>query len=282
MTVREMSVSANGLEFAALEQGDGPLVLLLHGFPDNARTWEHQLHALADDGFRVVAPFLRGYHPTQVPSDARYDAQALGDDVAGLIGALGHDTARVVGVDWGALATAAAMALHPERIESGVMMSFPHPVLLLSTFNLPEQLHRAFHVWFFQLPGIAESVTTANDFALVDYLWQLWCPGYEDPDHLADVKKTLGTPGTMEAALGYYRALIAAADGSGPPEVLSEIKVPTLSVWGGLDPVIALAEGEAALFPNGYRREIIAGAGHFPQREQPQLMTEVLKDWLSS
>src|SRR5437762_4904132 len=106
------TVRAGGVEFAYLEQGDGPLVLLLHGFPDNALTWDRVASALAGAGYRTVAPFMRGYPPTELPSDGRYDAAALADDVAELIDELGDGgPAFVVGHDWGAFATYAASGL---------------------------------------------------------------------------------------------------------------------------------------------------------------------------
>src|SRR5213078_1539062 len=94
------TVEANGLRFAYLEQGSGPLVLLLHGFPDTAHTWDRALAELARGGYRAVAPFMRGYFPTAIPSDGRYDADTLGRDALALIEALGEESAVVVGHDW--------------------------------------------------------------------------------------------------------------------------------------------------------------------------------------
>src|SRR2546423_524922 len=106
-------VEANGLKFACLEQGKGPLVVLAHGFPDTAHTWDRALTALADAGFHAVAPFTRGYHPTQIPADGKYDVETLGRDLIALIDALGGN-AILVGHDWGAAAAYAAAALAPE------------------------------------------------------------------------------------------------------------------------------------------------------------------------
>src|SRR5881396_3267060 len=113
----EGSVQANGITFTYLEEGEGRLVLLLHGFPDNAATWDRVMPSLVDAGYRTVAPFMRGYPPTAIPSDARYDAAALADDVAGLVDALSPgEPAFVVGHDWGAMATCSAVALQPDKI----------------------------------------------------------------------------------------------------------------------------------------------------------------------
>ena len=102
--------------FTYLEAGKGPLVLLLHGFPDNAHTWSNQIEPLADAGYRVVAPYLRGYPPTEIPADGRYDLTALANDVHELIGALGGEPAHVIGHDWGAATTYATMAMFPASI----------------------------------------------------------------------------------------------------------------------------------------------------------------------
>src|SRR5437588_12221587 len=114
--VKELSVEANGLRFSIIEGGDGPLVLLLHGFPDTAWTWSHVMPSLMAAGYRVVAPFMRGYPPTAIPSDGRYDPAALADDVAGLIDTLNDgEPGFVVGHDWGAMATYGAIGRHPAK-----------------------------------------------------------------------------------------------------------------------------------------------------------------------
>jgi pimeloyl-ACP methyl ester carboxylesterase len=116
MTITEGRTTANGLEFAYLEAGAGPLALCLHGFPDSAWTWRHLLPALADAGFHAVAPFLRGYAPTAVPADGRYQTAVLALDAIGLHAALGgDDRAVLIGHDWGAIATYVAANHEPER-----------------------------------------------------------------------------------------------------------------------------------------------------------------------
>src|SRR5437868_11697438 len=117
-------VEANGLRFAYLEQGEGPLVVLVHGFPDTAHTWDRTMGALAGAGFRAVAPFTRGYHPTQIPSDGKYDIETLGRDLIALVDALGGN-AILVGHDWGAAASYAAAALAPEKLRMLVTLAIP-------------------------------------------------------------------------------------------------------------------------------------------------------------
>src|SRR5262249_9610765 len=124
------TLDANGLRFAYLEEGTGPLVVLVHGFPDTAHTWDAVRPALASAGYRAVSPYTRGYHRTEIPKDGRYDVETLGRDVLSWIGALGETSAVVVGHDWGATAAYAAAALAPDRVRFLATVALPHPASL--------------------------------------------------------------------------------------------------------------------------------------------------------
>ena len=282
--IKERLVEANGMRFATIEGGDGPLVLLLHGFPDTAWTWSYVMPPLIDAGYRVAAPIMRGYPPTEIPSDGRYDPAALADDVAGLVDALNEgEPAFVVGHDWGAIATYAAIGLRPEKLRRAVTISIGHPGGVTRIFEHPDLLRHAFHVWLFQLPGLSETAVRHDDLAMIDYLWNLWSPGIEDADHLKRVKETLAGPGAVEAALGYYRALVRFA--LTHPEESQRIQftpatVPTLSIYGGNDPAARLSEGDERFFAAEHRAEIVDGAGHFVQRERPDELTTLVLEWL--
>ena len=282
--VCEGTIEANGIRFAFLEAGRGPLVLLLHGFPDNPWTWSHQIPALVEAGYRVVAPWMRGYAPTQVPADGRYDAEALGTDVAELIRTLGGGSAYVVGHDWGTVAAYTAMALFPETIKRAVMIAGGHPTTLTKVFGSPSVMHHIFHFYLFQVRGFGEIALQLNDFALVDYLWHHWSPGHQDPEQIARAKATLSTPGTVEAALGYYRALATLRETH--PQTAARMRdagsVPTLAVFGVNDPPHVLSEGEESSFSAEYRRVIVEGAGHFVHRERPEELTRLVLDWLAA
>ena len=283
---RQGSVEANGIEFAFLEAGEGPLVLLLHGFPDNPWTWESQVEALAEGGYRAVAPFMRGYPPTQIPSDGRYDAEALAADVASLVRSLGDGPARVVGSDWGGIATYAAMALHPEAIKRSVVVNVGHPATFVATLGHPRQIHHIFHFWFFQLGELASAAVRAGDLGFVDYLWDYWSgPAHQDRDHIERVKReTLAPEGALEAALGYYPALLNFP--ATHPETAQRIQgptpVPTLAIFGEQDPPRELSEGEHVHFSGGYRFELVEGAGHFVHRERPDEVNRLVLDWFGS
>ena len=199
MTIEEGSISANGLEFAYLAAGapEARLALCLHGFPDTAHTYRHLLPALAGAGYRAVAPWMRGYAPTQVPADVLYQPAALSLDALALADALapGDHPAVLIGHDWGAIGAYGAVAHRPERFQRFVAMSVPHRAVLAGRmFMSPAQLKRSWYIFFFQLP-LAEMGVSANDYALIDKLWRDWSPGYEPPpDYLRAVKDTWPPP----------------------------------------------------------------------------------------
>jgi pimeloyl-ACP methyl ester carboxylesterase len=282
---RKGQVRANGLEFAYLEAGDGPLVVLLHGFPDHARTWAAQIGPLAAAGYRVVAPFLRGYPPTEIPADGRYDLPTLASDLSELIRALDGEPAYVVGHDWGAATTYATMAMSPSSLRRAVVIALGHPATFVQAFEHPSLLHHLFHFWLFQLGPFAHAAASANDHELIDYLWRHWSPGHDDGEHVQRVKReTLTRPGALEATLAYYPALLnLPVESPGAAErILSKTTVPTLAIFGGNDPVRALSEREEAHFSGPYRQEIVEGAGHFVHRERPDEVTRLLLDWFAA
>ena len=284
-------VRANGLDFAYLEQdhtdGTGPLALLLHGFPDNAHTWSHQMPTLAAAGYRVVAPFLRGYAPTEVPAGGYFDKATLVADVAALMRTLGGgQRVYLVGQDWGAIISYALLAAHPELISRAVVMAVPHPVEVAASMLNPKHIHRSFHWWFFQMAELPERAIADNNFAFIDYLWSYWTtPGFADPAHIATVKATLAQPGVLPATLAYYRAMLDPAKGDPALEPLRAlmarpIAVPTLALCGADDLRAELMNDQGRHFTGGYRYAEVPGAGHFLHREQPAAVTALVLDWL--
>ena len=280
-------IFANGLKFAYLEQGTGPLVLLLHGFPDTADTWSHQMQAIAGAGYRVVAPFLRGYTPTEIPLNGYYDKATLASDVAALIDGLGGGApVHLVGQDWGAITTYAVLAAYPELVRRAVVMAVPHPAEVNKSLLLPKHVQRSFHWWFFQLPHLPEKALAENDFAFIDYLWDYWTsPGYSDAAHIASIKQMLKQPGVLAATLGYYRAMFDTQKMDPKLENLRRvmertITVPTLALCGADDLRAELMTNQAQYFSGEYRFQLVAGAGHFLHREQPAQVTRWILDWL--
>ncbi len=280
-------IAAAGLEFSYLELGDGPLALCLHGFPDSALTWAELLPALAGRGFRAVAPWMRGFAPTDVPGDGRYQGAALVGDAIALHEAFGGDgQAVIIGHDWGALAAYGAGAYAPERWRRVVTLSIPPVALTARAVFDYDQLRRFWYQFFFLHP-LSEQVVSANDFAFIERLWADWSPGIEPGEQLEQAKAALRPDGHLAAALGYYRALY---DPSGHAPELAEIQQalaaptarPTLYLHGERDGCVSASLGEGAeryLGP-GSRRVVVPDTGHFLHLEDPGTVIREIIDFV--
>ncbi|TDD70112.1 alpha/beta hydrolase [Actinomadura darangshiensis] len=286
------SVTANGLDIGYLTAGpaDGPLALLLHGFPDSPHTWRHLMPELAAAGYRAVAPFMRGYAPTSVPEDGAYQGGALAADAVALHEVLGGGPdAVVIGHDWGAFATYGAANFAPERWRKAVAMSVPPLAVMTTAFFDYEQLKRSFYIFVFQTP-LAEM---ALDRAFVEGLWRDWSPddGRDRSFDVDRVMECLGTPANLAAAIGYYRAMLDpsrlvdryAAEQDATTKAGER---PVLYLHGADDgclgtDVVDLGAVLAAL-PPGSRAEHVPGAGHFLQVDRPAEVNERVLSWLAS
>jgi pimeloyl-ACP methyl ester carboxylesterase len=271
-------VQANGVRFAYLEQGSGPLVMFMHGFPDNAWSYRKQLQVFADAGYHAVSPFLRGYAPTEIPADGIFDPIALGKDLEALIAALSDDgQAYVVGMDWGGTSTLQALATAPSAIKAAVVMNTAHPITFSSIRRDPEAVRSLFHFYFFQLPG-ADSAVNIEGLPFVDYLWKLWSPTFENDEHLRSIKETLSSPGTMTAALKYYGGLF----NSGGRLPMNEMHTPTLTIYGSNDPTARYSVKEESLFKGPHKRIVLPDVGHFPHLEREDEVTGLIMDWFKT
>ncbi len=270
------SVRANGVDFAYLEQGTGPLVVLLHGFPDTAHTWEPTMAALAAAGYRAVAPFMRGYFPTTIPAGGNYDSDTLGRDALALIDALGGP-AILVGHDWGASAAYSAAGLGPEKLRLLVTLAIPHPQSLKLTPKLMWSLRH-----FAALrSNSAPARIRATDYAYVDELWRRWSPAWKQipASETAEAKACFAHPGVLEAACGYYRALSPRL----PPGQKVKITVPAVAFAGEDDGLIVPRMYEKARhnFTKSYEVVQVPG-GHFMHREHPEVFIPELVKVLKS
>ncbi len=263
--------------------GEGPLVIAVHGFPDDATTFRHQVPALVAAGYRVVCPTLRGYAPSGLARSHRYDAEALGRDLVAVADRLSPGApARLVGHDWGAIAAFAAVALAPGRFSHLCTMAVPHAAAFARNFGFA-QARRSWYMGLFQLPGLAEARLRADDFALVDRLWRDWSPGYQaSPEELRAVKEGLAE--RRSAALAYYRTLRSPRAILGPSRRLlfAPVRVPALHLHGADDGCVGVActRGAERFYAAPYRLSVVEGAGHFLQREKPAAVNAELLAFL--
>src|SRR5262249_255875 len=277
--LRTGSVSAHGMMFHYLELGTGPLVLCLHGFPDNAYTYRYLLPGLAAAGFRGVAPFMRGYAPTSAAPDGRYQSVLLAQDAVALIAALGAERAMLVGHDWGAQATYGAAVLAPERIARLVTLAAAHPGAARGDLAWSyDRLKGTWHAYFFQMP-FAEQAVAANDFAFLEHWWRDAAPEYvPPPDIMENVKNTFRQPGVVTAALSYYRHTFHPANRDPALEALQErvstapTPVSALAMHGTKDRPGRMEAFEImdTLFTAGVEKVILPGTGHFLHLERPE------------
>jgi pimeloyl-ACP methyl ester carboxylesterase len=277
------TVTANGVEFATLSDGpaDGPLALCLHGFPDTAHTWRYLLPRLADAGFHAVAPFLRGYAPTSVPADGRYDTGTLGLDACALHEALGGTgDAVLIGHDWGAAATYSAAAYAPDRWRRVVAGALAPLASMGERFFAVDQLKRSWYVFFFQT-ALAEYAVGLDDFAFIDRLWADWSAGYDGSWDAARVKEALAGPDNLAAAIAYYRAMFAPPSDEPRAAAAREagssvVPQPTLYLHGADDGCLALDVVGPVLdhLGPGSEMAVIEGAGHFFHVERPDMVND--------
>ncbi|MBK8905391.1 MAG: alpha/beta hydrolase [Anaerolineaceae bacterium] len=280
----------NGLNFHWIEQGAGPLVLALHGFPDTPHTFCHQMAALAAAGYRVVAPYMRGYAPTDAPPEAPYEHAALTQDVLALIDGLSDEPVILIGHDWGASAAYGTAVLAPEKIAKLITIAVPYGEKLWNSWLVnPVQQRRSWYIYFFQLPW-AEEAVAYNNFALVERLWQGWSPGWNYPrESLEAVKAIFRQPASLTAALNYYRHSFNPANHAPALQPMRErqgepILVPALYIHGEQDGGIGVetTAGMEGYFPNGLEKQILPAAGHFVHQEQPEQVNRLLLNFLEA
>jgi pimeloyl-ACP methyl ester carboxylesterase len=285
----ELAVQANGIRFECLAAGepDAPLALCLHGFPDSAWTWRHLLPELAEAGFRAVAPWMRGYAPTGLAPDGRYQAGALAADAVALHQAMGGDSRAVaIGHDWGALAAYGAGALRPELWTKVVTAALPPVPATAAGFFSYDQLRRSWYIFYFQSP-LADAMVAMNDLEFIDRLWADWSPGYEAKADAGHAKDALRDPANLEAALAYYRTLFDADRQA--PELAAEQAAastvppqPTLYLHGSDDGCMGaeVGAGTGAWLSPGSSTALIDGTGHFLHLEQPAEVNARIIDFL--
>jgi pimeloyl-ACP methyl ester carboxylesterase len=287
--MRELLLQANGLRVRCLADGpaDGPLALLLHGFPEGAESWAAQLSALAGAGCFAVAPDLRGYGGTDCPEGVEaYAMPHLAADVAGIMDALGRGRGHLAGHDWGALVGWGAVSAHPDRFLSWSALSVGHPTAFLAAIREDtDQTARSAYVNLF-LDGKAERVLLADGERRLRGMFPVGLgPGSNPiPEPAIDRFATaMARPGRLTAGLNYYRANIAPDHHEVAPMAAGPVRTPTQLIWGDHDPACGRTQAETtgAHVDGDYRLEVLEGAGHWLLYERSEEVSSLLLQWIN-
>ena len=268
-----------------VEAGEGPLVVLLHGFPQFHHMWRFQIPALVEEGFRVVAPDMRGYNLSDKPEGVgRYRVELLARDVERLIAERGEEAAAVVGHDWGAIAAWYATMLYPDRVRKLAILNVPHPARFIAGLSRPDQLLKSWYVFALQAPGSLGRAVEKGVFArfLRDVRRDPSMPKRFTEEDVALYEEAMARPGALTAASNYYRALFRRS----PSEAwrkMRKIEAPTLVIWGERDRYLssALAEPDPLWVPD-LRVERLPRASHWVAEDSPDEVNGLLAGFLKS
>ncbi len=282
--MREGYADLGNIRLHYVEAGEGPLVVLLHGFPEFWYSWRFQIPALASAGFRVVAPDMRGYNLSSKPRGVKaYDVDPLSADVRDLIHERGADSANVAGHDWGAAVAWATAMDHPNEVRRLAILNVPHGRRFLEALRTPRQLAKSWYMFFFQLPGLPERVVRARD-------WWFFRLGFERDARAGafsseDIDRYIeawSQPGATTAMINYYRAVFRQSPKRAEARMRT-VQAPTLVIWGERDRYLGseLAEPHRADVPNLQRVVRLPEASHWVQHDEPDRVAELLAEFFS-
>jgi pimeloyl-ACP methyl ester carboxylesterase len=266
-----------GIRLHYVEAGAGPLVVLLHGFPEFWYSWRHQIAPLAQAGYHVVAPDMRGYDLSDKPQNWRaYDTGLLADDIAGLVRSFGEQSAIVVGHDWGAAVAYTVAMRHPDVVRRLAILNVPHPTRMLEGFRTLRQLRKSWYMFFFQIPRLPEHLIARDDFSFAKRSLRSDSKDAFTDEDLERYVDAWSQPGALTGMINYYRAALRRSPGK-TLALMKPIEAPTLVIWGMLDRHLGseLAEPAPEWVPN-VRVERIADATHWVQHDAPERVNELL------
>ena len=281
--LRHLTLTTHGVRLHAVEAGpaDGPLVILLHGFPEFWYGWRRQIGPLAAAGFRVLVPDQRGYNTSDKPRPvSAYGLDELALDVIGLIDAAGIDKARIVGHDWGGVVGWWLGIRHPQRIERLALLNIPHPLVMRRTLlKSAVQRKKSRYIFLFQLPWLPERTFSRDGFAYAEKVLRVSSrPGTFSDEDVTRYKEAWSQPGAPRSMIHWYRAALRAQ-----LEITKNprVPVPTLLIWGTKDRFLGeeMAEPSLALCDQG-RLEFIPEATHWVQHEEAERVNGLLVDFL--
>ncbi|MDJ0718856.1 MAG: alpha/beta hydrolase [Prochloraceae cyanobacterium] len=276
-------ISTNGINLHYVTKGEGPLMLMLHGFPEFWYSWRHQIEEFGGD-YKVVAVDLRGYNDSDKPKNLEsYRMEELMKDVEGVIKGLGYEKCILVAHDWGgAIAWSFAYA-YPAMVEKLIVMNIPHPAKFTEGLGTPEQLLRSWYIFFFQLPLLPELFFQSNDYERIGSIFANLAVDKTafTPEDLEAYKDAASKRGALTAMLNYYRSVFQRLFSS-PRDSWEKLEIPTLMIWGENDTALGK---ELTYGTEAYVRDItikyIPNCSHWVQQEQPQLVNQYIREFLS-
>lgn len=275
-------LKTNGIQLHYVTQGDGPLLLFLHGFPEFWYSWRHQIREFAQD-YCAVAIDLRGYNLSDKPPEqSAYALPELIKDIEGVIRALGYDRCILVGHDWGgAIAWAFAYA-HPQMLERLIVLNLPHPARFAAGLRTPQQLLRSWYIGLFQLPILPELLLQAGHYAAIRSVFQNQAinPNAFTETDLDAYVAAAAQPGALTCMLNYYRNLFA------PDSFLNRtwgvLPVPTLMIWGENDAALGKElTYQTEQYVADFQIRYIPNCSHWVQQEQPETVNRYIREFLS-
>jgi len=275
-------ITTNGVKLHYVTQGNGPLMLMLHGFPEFWYSWRHQIPEFATD-YQVVALDLRGYNDSDKPKEqSAYVMDEFIKDIEGVITGLGYDKCVLVGHDWGGAIAWSFAYSRPQMVEKLIVLNIPHPAKMAEGLRTPQQLLRSWYMFFFQLPEIPEALIQAGDYQLIEtaFTAELVNKNALTKADIEAYKNAASKRGALTAMLNYYRNITHQRMLSSDWSIL---EVPTLMIWGEGD--VALGK-ELTYNTQAYVRNLqikyIANAGHLVQQEQPELVNQYMREFLET
>ncbi len=282
IALEDTFIQTNGIRLHVVQAGpvNGPLVLLLHGFPEFWRAWLKQIEPLAAAGYRVIAPDQRGYNLSDVPKEVgAYRMENLTKDVTGLIEALGRKDCCLVGHDWGAAVAWGVALTYPERVKKLAILNVPHPVVMVDFLKQhPLQMLKSWYIGFFQIPGLADWLVSLNNFrAAAQALRSSSRSGTFSAEDIAAYQQAWKNSGGLTGMINWYRALRRY-----PPAVLKDVRVhmPVRILWGKRDAFLSYEMAEAsARLCDQVELTFFENASHWVQHEEPEAVTKALLEF---
>ena len=266
-----------------VEAGEGPLIILLHGFPEFWYAWRQQIEPLAAAGFRVVAPDMRGYNLSSKPDGiAAYDTDQLTADIRGLIKERGAESALLVGHDWGGSVAWATAMKYPEVVDRLAILNAAHPRKLSQGLHHPGQLRRSWYFFFFDLPELPESVVHGDHWRFFRHFLRDARTGAFTPQDMDRYIEAWSQPGAASGMINYYRSSVRQSPKRAEAQ-LRPIQAPTLVIWGEDDRYLGpeLAEPDRDDVPNLDHVERLPDASHWVHHDEPERVTQLLIDFFA-